>query len=595
MTNPLQNRHRDATTAVVPFLPAVTLAGRIALAATVLLAATMPARAEETEPSPIDTLFTGSPSERLAAVEKPYALLLAASGSPDEDDVSSGDDPVDTLITYLGFEHDEWISRRLLESLDGLYAPAIDRLFRAALDSGSVNLASRAVLRLAATEDPDSTPLLEALWKDGVPDWLEPDLIAALANQHSRCCIADFMRLARDDDHALRLAAIEALGTLADPEAIPVLARATRDGRPADRAAAIQALAAWPDSDEAFGAVLSAGRASEPALRSAAVDALGRMHRPEGDALLIDILDAPPGDPDLRPQAAEALEGSDHPDASPALVRLLHRLHPWQDVWLAHNILRVLHNRDDVAALTWLQDLDPTIAGTLAGELPDLIDYLGRDRSDSAATIVVTTSCMLSLSSAPDDEDAWHVVPPGRLGSIRCWEAPDIAGDPEIDERIPAGTTVSIEDHFERPGVSWVEVNGTDAAWCWVPLDFLAPGPGTPATPPRPGSALRHEADIASGEVDRLPVLAAIEAGLIEVIEPDDTGAGVTGVAIIIDPADARRLALLKSILGCRQPTLSEAVSWMLDALDDAAWAENLLDGVDLDDCDDDPSATPND
>jgi HEAT repeat protein len=507
--------------------------------------------ARASEDDVLGVLLNGTAQERLRAADDvssilQHGVLYSGAGDP-----RSIDDMVDSLIHFLRLETDDWISRALLDSLVWDDNPALNRLYRAALDSGSVNLNAMGIRHFTLRTDPDAVEALESLWERGVPSWVRPELIRALAEHGSATYLAEFMRLARDDDPDVREAAIEALGTLAREEAIPVLRRLARDGTREDQEGALEALGAFPKSDEAFAAVMHAGQEGEQAIKATAVRTLGRFGRPEADALLIAWLEEPDG-LDLRVTIARALADSEHPDATAALVRLLHQPDVTPASWIASVVVNILHNRDDPDAVPGLRDL----AGT-----QELIDYLSRDRSDGDRTIIVTTSCSFGAPISPDDPRAWRVAPPPPFETIRCWAGPDLPGDPDDDERIVAGTLVRITDHFEARDASWVEIAGNGADSCWVPMRALEKGSatGTPVSWPR--RHVRHEFDIATSDLDSTRVVRLAEAGLLEVFDP---GPEISAAALEIDRTDADQIALLAASISDLESSLDTAIESIL-------------------------------
>jgi HEAT repeat protein len=462
---------------------------------------------------------------------------------------------VDGLVLVLREEPDDWIAWKLLDSIVWRRDGGFERLFRAALDSTSVNLRASAVHRYQIEQDPAAIAGLEALWERDLPGWLRPRLIGALANQGSIAHLADFMRLTRDDDADLRTPAIEALGTLARDESIPILARVARDGSAPDRASALEALGAFPDSDEALQAVLGATRSADGTVRWMAVRSLGRFQQPEAGARLIALLQDPP-DHDLRGALASALESSTHADATAALVRLLHSPDVAPDSWIATSAIVALHNRDDPEALSGLRELQtPRIAGTY-DPLDALVDYLSRDRSTEDTTAMIRSDRDNGFPD-PREPRVWHVAPPEPWDTIRCWAGPDRPGDPEIETRLPAGTPAQIVDYFERPRVTWVRLQGGQADGCWVPFDQLQRGDAPPAPASWPRLRPRIEIDLDEEDV-RSPLAAHLrEAGLLTVFEP---GIEVEGAALVVDLTDQDQVRAALSLASPARTRLARAL-----------------------------------
>jgi len=511
----------------------------------------------------IHTLQNGSPRERLRAAEE--ISITLELGTLGRDDPSRPlDDLADSLILVLRQETDDWIARTLLDSLLWEDNPALNRLFREALRSGSVNVRAMGIRHLEYREDPQAVEALESLWEHDLPKWVRASLVEALAEHGSAAHLDDFMRLTRDDDPEVREAAIEALDTLARPEAIPVLVRVAHGEALTDRVAALRALGAFPDSDEAIEEALRASRSEERPVFRAAVDTLGRLGHPDGDDRLIALLGDPP-DLDLRGALVAVLENSKHPDATAALVRLLHQRDVAPDSWIASTVVRVLHNRDDAEAVPGLLDLagDPGKYGR--DEIGELNRYLSRDRSAGGHSVIVSTGCSFGAPVTSHDPRAWHVAPTPPFETIRCWDGPDRVGDPEDRPRVPGGTLVLITDHFEAPDQPWVEIEGSESDDCWVPLDNLQKGPGPPEPTSWPRHHIRHEFDIGTEELESPHASRLCEAGLLDIFEPGDE---VAGVALELDAFAEDQVDLVRALLPDSDTLLDAALRFVLDQVD---------------------------
>jgi len=495
-------------------------------------------------------LRTGTVRERVAAATLIADELPIFYASTDQE-LSETEDVIDGLLVLVRREPDDWVSRTLLEELHWVQGEPLDRLFREVLREGSINLVAVALQRLTFTRDPLAVEALDDLWERDLPAWIRPPLIAALAEQGSAVHIDDFIRLTRDGDDETRRAAISALGLLGREEGRPALLRAARAGRPGDRAVALMSLADLPFSDETLGEALRASRAGPPAAREAAFMVLERLAHPDADARLIAALEEPLPDR-LRAVAGNGLVESPHPDATAALVRLLHAPPSDAGSCLALATARVLYNRDDPDAVPGLLDLDMPSNRAPYPTIPQLIAYLSRDRTRATTGRMPVTTCGAdgTASLDPGDVDAeearpFRIAPPPPLLTIRCWEGPDLPGDPHEWLRVPAGTPARIAGHFERPAESWVEIDTPDAD-CWVPLAQVAKGiagvqGGTRDARPR------FELDVRPEDLETLPAARLLEAGFLEVFDPGDE---VSGVALTADPSVPEQAALLRALLG---------------------------------------------
>lgn len=519
---------------------------------------------EERQEEVLQILRNGSPGERLEAANQ-IASTLQLGMFGEEDSSRSFEDLMDGLILVLHQETDDWIARTLLDALLWDDNAPMNRLFREALRSPSINIQAMAVRQFSEREDPEAVEVLESLWEHELPPWVRADLIAALAEQGSTVHLDGIMKLTRDDDPEVRQSAIEALDTLAPPEAVPALLRVARTGTPEDRASALHALGAFPDSDEALQEALRATRSDETPIVRAAVGALGRLGRPDGDVRLLALLDDPP-EADLRAAIAQALEGSSHPDATAALVRLLHQDDAGAYSWIGSTTLRVLHNRDDPQAVPGLRDL--VVQKVKDVRVWGLIAYLSRDKSVDKGDKEITTGCSYG-PVLPENPRAWHVVPPSPQDTVRCWDGPHRAGDPEDRLRIPAGALVLIQDHFDDRGEPWVQIDGSLADSCWIPMEQLRQGPD-PAGPVAAGPSFRsghlhYEFDIGAEELDSPRARQLSEAGLLSIFEPGDE---VAGVALEIKLSDEEQMAFARAMRSEEDTVLDSALRLVLD------WAE---------------------
>ncbi len=152
-----------------------------------------------------------------------------------------------------------------------------------------------------------------------------------------------------------------------------------------------------------------------------------------------------------------------------------------------------------------------------------------------------------------EEPETRTIAPPPAMLSIRCWESPEVSGNPDRFRRLAAGTEVEIEDHFEREHDSWVRLDLHD---CWVPLRFIesrAIAHPSYKEDKEKNMLIRREIDLPAGEVESDVAQGLMDAGLLEVIEPGDE---VIGVAITIDPGDFDRLLLLARSCGLNETIL---------------------------------------
>ncbi|HKQ96935.1 MAG TPA: HEAT repeat domain-containing protein [Candidatus Polarisedimenticolia bacterium] len=517
-------------------------------------------------------LRSGTWQERLTAVEW-LPVALGDLGEDSEADAKTVDESIDLLIQILHDEPDDWITRTLLDDLEYEDGPGINRLFRAALEEVSVNLQGKAVDRLILEEDPDSIEALERLWGTVVPTWLRRSLILAIANQEleepalSRH-LEEFIDLTVDPDPEIRPAAIEALGVLAEPAAAPAILRAARHGAAADREMALETLQYMPTTEEVIAVLRDAVTSGDGAMCDAAMRALPNIDDPDAEPLMLEVLRRCRGGEALS-AAVQAFEDSDHPDATLAIAGLLTRIDPALNEGLTSDVLRALHNRDDVEAVGLLSHLSPGTFGSLGKKLSGLVDYLSRDRSKTKGSLITTSRCGVSPAPlGPSSLRARHIAPTPPFETVRCWEAPSVAGHSWDYNRINSGMLVQIVDYFERPGESWVQVDAPRID-CWVPLANLDPA-DTPPPAPDPTRKPRVEFDLEAGDARSAPVRRLLEAGVLEILESEGDD-DVVAAALSIDPADPDQVALLQAVAPKDRGALDRAIARLR-----RAWSEPL-------------------
>jgi hypothetical protein len=114
-----------------------------------------------------------------------------------------------------------------------------------------------------------------------------------------------------------------------------------------------------------------------------------------------------------------------------------------------------------------------------------------------------------------------------------------------------------IEEYFERPGETWVQVHG-ESIDCWVPLAELVAA-DTPPPAPDPTRRPRFEFDLPSREASSAEARALIEAGLLEILETDAEG-DIAAAALTVDPDDPDQVALLQPGSAGRRGVLDQAI-----------------------------------
>lgn len=373
----------------------------------------------------VEHLWIGTPETKRQVVENSYALRRGLEASALVIPPREAEEVVESLRTFLRIELDDWITSRLLESLSTSSSNYLAPLFRDALDSPSVNVRRQAIQRFIYREDPEARKSLEDAWLFEERPWILADLIEALANHDSDAHLQDFLRLTQSENHSVALAAIEALGDLGDPLALPILITNARGGAREYRLRSLEALTSWPDSVDALQVILESSRSEDEAVRNRATESLGSFDDPSAIERLIEIVrdrDAGFG----RVIAMEAFGETPHPEVAPVLVEVLREMPRDDDPDLHAAALRALYNRDDPKALPGLRSLDSGVGSDGHLTTAKLIAYLSRERSseDRDRIQVFRTYCTFGCPSRP-------------MIQTRCASFHRAAWDPSVAGRFP--------------------------------------------------------------------------------------------------------------------------------------------------------------
>ena len=394
------------------------------------------------------------------------------------DDSSESTPVVEELRRYLQREDDDWISMRLLDNI-GCHSPRLLRpLFLDALSSASPNLRWRAFRWFARVEEPEALALLETAWSEETRIWARRDLIKALSRNHSARFFEEFLDLSESEDPELASAAIGALKSLGDERSIPQLARLARGSEDWRRKEAAEALGAWPKSQEAFDSLLVASDAEEPDVRACALRSLSRMEEPSGmlSVLATTLTDS---DEEVRRAGVESLNSS-----------------PWHEV--VDHLLRDAPKQTS-ADRTELEGLFRGIMNSLSASEKERLATESPTSGGNDRESRCTYHHRVGLT--PDNPASMQASPPSGMSSSRCFISPGVTGDPAILWRLPRGSLLSVDDHFEGPERAWVRVDGSMTPNpCWLPAsDVVLTSEEGP--PKEEEGILRRDFDVPSAEV----------------------------------------------------------------------------------------------
>jgi len=504
------------------------------------------------------TLWTGTPSGKRVVAENAYFAFGPLFGSDQESSDEHAPRTLASLRSFLRSGMDDFVSYRLLSELADREDEILTPLFVDVLKSPSPNLRAAAIHWFSGHAAPDALPDLEDRFRHEDRPWVKADLMIALVRNGSREDARDFLDLARGKDATLALAAIRALTMLGDPEVVPFLAKIARTSPSNAGLLALDALSRWPDSRDALDAVLQASRSPRIDFRRHAAQILGSFDDPAAAARALEMAELH-GDSDVRAAALGSLTSATGVD--PLVLRrialqILREAPTPENAPAQSAAVATLRDLDDPAVLAELVGLEFSPGDSRSFELRWLKEHLGRPREEQEGdrrrvvrTKEVTTDVILKV----EEEETWTIVAPPTMLTVRCWEAPDVPGDPHRLPRLPGGKEVEVKDHFEQERESWVRLDERD---CWVPLRFIE----APAAPPasheqdkEEAMIVRREFDLPASEVESDVAQGLMDAGLLEIIEPGDE---VIGVALTIDPADFDRVLLLARSCGLNETML---------------------------------------
>lgn len=473
------------------------------------------------------------------------------------------DEVVDALRQIVHLNTDDWITSQLLESLGLEDWGVLAWVFRDALDSPSINARRQAIRWYADHQDPSALPVLEDAWRDESRPWVRADLVEALARQASTEHLDDFMRLAKSDDPAIAAAAVRALGVLADDEAVPLLAKIARHGPQRNRVEALQALTSWPGDPEALQPLIDATRASEPALQFVAIEGMKAFENPAATQRLIEIVTSSETE-SLRIAAMKSVEARGGAEVVGALLEALRSapLRPGHSI--GGEALRMLHNIDDPSVIPDLMNLNSVVS--IPGEsVSELIDYLSRDRYAVPARPIIEISSSCGVALDPADPEVLRVVPPPGWRSVRCWEAPDVPGDPSEYERLAAGDLSKITDYFESQDGLWISSEQHGYTECWIPRRYLSePAAGPPPDKTEADEPFTREFDLPVNEIRTRAAEQLLNLGLLEEIDP---AGEITGVRLAVDPTNRRDVFLLTQGFASNQSILDAQIAHLVRGL----------------------------
>ena len=387
----------------------------------------------------------------------------------------------------------------------------------------------------------------------------------ALVKQGSRECSEDFPALARGKDARLATAAIRALTALGDPEVIPFLATTARGSSSNTGLLALDALARWPDSPDTLAVLLEATRSPRVDFQRHAVAALQGFDDPAASARAYELASGH-ADASVRAVALASLKGTDPAVLVPLAIQILNEIPTAENAPAQAAAIGTLGELDDPAVLPQLAGLEFGDGDVRSRGLFFLKRNLGRTREEPQAGAPPARPRLLNDDGDPilakDQPEELEIVPPTATLTVRCWQYPDVPGDPREFLRLKAGQEVTIEDHFDH---SYELERILEENDCWIPARFIEPPTGSPAAGGKEKNMLiRREFDIPAGEAESDVAQGLMDAGLLKVIEPGDE---VVGVAITLDPANFDQVLLLARSCGLYRTILDGEIDEIVQKL----------------------------
>ncbi len=511
------------------------------------------------------TLWTGDPAAKRATADDAsheFGPLFEAHPGRDDEAVAR---ILAGLQSLIRTETDDFVSYRLLSALGNFDEESLTALFLEALKSRSPNLRSCGIHWFAEHTDPEALPELEASWRHEERPWVRESLMIALVENGSRNDTDDFLDLARGKDPVLAAAAFRALTRIGDPRVVPFLAKIARTTPSNSGLQALDALARWPDSPDALETVLEASRSPRLDFQRHAAQALGRFDDPAASARAYELATGR-GDGYVRANALGSLQGTEPVVLTRLALQILREAPTQENAPAQSAAIATLRGLDDPSVLPDLAGLQFASDDSRFYELRWLKIFLRlpRDGSETVSNRAGEPHRSRDADVVLEEgrpEELVIAPPPDRL-TVRCWEYPDVPGDPKEFSRLPAGDEVEINDHFERENESWVRIDEND---CWVPLRFIEHPTGSPAGGDKEDDMLiRREFDIPAGEAESDVAEGLMDAGLLEVIDPGDE---VVGVAITLDPQDFDQVLLLARSCGLNETMLDVAIDEIVQKL----------------------------
>jgi HEAT repeat protein len=295
--------------------------------------------------------------------------------------VSLGGQGMDVLLKHLGNRSSQTRTDVAMTLSEHMGDPRVKAFVASALASENANLqdgARRVIARTSVAtggRETDTPKILATVWRQNVSDPQEParrkllalgaaatpTVLALLKDENSavrvaavemlaeigdRSAVPSLVKTLGDDSVAVRAGAVEALGRLGDPKSASALVKVIGDRNPAVGEVALNALSIL-DAPVATEALIGAMSSVDWRLRRAAAEGLGRRANDRAAAALIRVVEKDP-QWSVRRAAADSLGRTGNIACAPALIAALGDNH-WFVRYAAHQSLQALAGRESAA------------------------------------------------------------------------------------------------------------------------------------------------------------------------------------------------------------------------------------------------------
>jgi HEAT repeat protein len=441
-----------------------------------------------------------------------------AIGDPEDDTVEECRASLLTFLTRAVSRTDDIrVPTRVLEEIEFDYAPPLEPVLRMALAHGSADVRRAAARAAEDAIDQELAPAIEAQLEVEADPRVRRALVRALGSSGSRSSLPLLRRIAESEERLARHAAIEALCVIPDAGSVTILesfALAVPDGKLDLGGRITTALASWSDVPTALDALVTIGRTGPRLVAAQAMAALSSAGSGHPEALdAIASARAASGDQELADWARKLIE--------------------------AVQTRPEIRNSQDRGHIPWA-----------TRGLP----LAGWDISDDAL------------------RPPSFVAPSNGLATARCWEAPGFLSGNEIQDRLPAGTSITIIDDFEWGDESWL-ASIAPPRQCWLRESDVS------ETAPPATRAAAIELDVAPVDAESWAARTLEQRGSLQRL---DDGPDVIGIRI--EPASVDRETVAE-LVQVRRYADSSVIAlalgrWLFEHAQEFAGDGDLGDGV---------------